>query len=185
MSERLYSSNLRSDQIHTLRWQFQLTWKLAADVHIPALTDEACLWEPVPHSWTVRRSADGRWRPDWMEPEPDPPPTVTIGWLTWHILWWWSGLLSAVQNETPPARQEVFWPGSAEAVSHDLETLATNWTDALSKLDEGDLDRPLTHPWSEPRPLSYALAWCNSELMKNVAEIGYVRLLFEASRRGV
>ena len=32
----------------------------------------------------------GVWRPDWAEAEPDPIPVPTIGWLTWHIDWWWS-----------------------------------------------------------------------------------------------
>jgi hypothetical protein len=63
--------------------------------------------------------------------------------------------------------------------------LASEWIDILSRLDDGDLDRPLAYPWPEPRPLSYALAWVNSELMKNVAEIGCVRHLYGASRRDI
>lgn len=172
-------SSIDSTELETLRWQFRLTWRLA-QYHLPALTDGACLWEPAPGSWTVK-SADGVWHPDWAEPEPDPAPPVTIGWLTWHLIWWWSGLLRAIRNETPVARQDVTWPGSADAVVRRLETLATEWGNALSRLDNGDLERPFTYPWPEPRPLRIALAWANSELMKNVAEIGYVRLLFEAS----
>ncbi len=172
---------MSSSHLETLRWQFRLTWKLAADVHLPALTDEACLWEPAHGSWTVRQSADGRWRPDWADAEPDPPPPTTIAWLTWHLIWWWSGLLAAVRAETPAAHHEVDWPGSADAVVRRLEVLSSEWSDVLSRLDDGDLERPLAYPWREPRPLRLALAWANSELMKNVAEIGYVRLLFEAS----
>ncbi len=174
---------MTSGQIQTLRWQFGLTWKLA-EWHLPHLTDEACLWEPSAGSWTVRRGSDGRWRPDWAEPEPDPAPAVTIGWLTWHITWWWSGALAALQNKPVPPRQEVFWPGSAGAVRQHLETLSAQWADETSRLADDDLDRPLAYPWRDPRPLSLALAWANSELMKNVAEIGYVRHLFEAFRRG-
>ncbi|HET9590934.1 MAG TPA: DinB family protein [Anaerolineales bacterium] len=174
---------MTSNHLQTLIWQFRLTWRLA-EVHLPALTDEACLWEPEPGSWSVRRSADGNWRPDWAESEPDPPPTITIGWLTWHIIWWWSGLLAAIKNEVPIPREEVFWPGSVDSARRRLEALSAEWGEVLSRLEEGDLERQLAYPWTEPRPLSLALAWCNSELMKNVAEIGYVRLLFEASRRG-
>jgi hypothetical protein len=174
---------MNSSQLETLRWQFQLTWRLASEYHLPALTDETCFWEPALGSWNVRRFEDGIWRPDWVEPEPNPAPTVTIGWLTWHITWWWSGLIAAVRNEPPIGRDQVFWPGSADAVRSRLEGLAAEWTDFLSMLDDAGLDRPLAYPWTEPRPLSIALAWANSELMKNVAEIGYVRLLFEASHR--
>jgi hypothetical protein len=100
-------------------------------------------------------------------------------------VWWWSGLLAAIRNEAPPAHHELFWPGSADAVRQSLELLATEWAEVLARLDEADLDRPFAYPWPEPRPLSLALAWANSELMKNVAEIGYVRHLFEASRRNI
>lgn len=173
---------MTSNSLETLRWQFGLTWRLA-QVHLPALTDEACLWEPASGSWTVRLSTDGNWRPDWADSEPDPVPTVTIGWLTWHIIWWWSGLLAAVRNQATVPRQEVFWPGSAEAVRRELTALSTAWTGVLSGFDPDELDRPFSHPWTEPRPISYAFAWCNSELMKNVAEIGYIRLLHESSQR--
>ena len=172
---------MSSTELETLRWQFGLTWKLAG-VHVPALTDESCMWEPAPGCWNVQRSADGRWRPDWADAEPDPPPSTTIAWLTWHLIWWWSGLLDAVRGAQPAAHHEVDWPGNADAVVRRLEALAAEWSDVLSKLDDGDLEKPLTYPWRESRPLRLALAWANSELMKNVAEIGYVRLLFEASR---
>jgi hypothetical protein len=174
---------MSSSQLETLRWQFRLTWKLAAEVHLPALTDEACLWEPAPGSWTVRRSSDGRWHPDWADTEPDPAPPTTIGWVTWHLIWWWSGLLAALRNETPPAHGEVDWPGSAHAVVRRLESLSTEWSEVLSRLGDIDLERPLAYPWRDARPLRLAIAWANSELMKNVAELGHLRHLFEAWHR--
>jgi hypothetical protein len=175
---------MAASELEMLRWQYRLTWQLAV-VHLPALDDDACLWEPAPSSWTVRKSANGKWWPDWAEPEPepDPAPPVTIGWLSWHLIWWWSSLQSATRNETPTARAEIAWPGSAEAVVERLQSLAAQWTDILSKLADADLERPLAYPWPEPRPLRLALAWANSELMKNVAEIGTVRHLYEASKR--
>jgi hypothetical protein len=116
-------------------------------------------------------------------PEPDPPPPVTIAWLTWHLIWWWSGLLAAFRNERPSAHDEVAWPGSAAAVEQRIESLSTEWQSVLSELAETDLERSISYPWQEPRPLRLALAWANSELMKNIAEIGTVRHLFEASRK--
>jgi hypothetical protein len=170
-----------ASQLDTLRWQFQLTWRLAR-VHLPALTNDACLWEPAPGSWTVRRARDGAWRPDWAETEPDPAPVTTNGWLSWHLIWWWSSLLAAVRQEQPVVRENVLWPGSAEATVHRLDALAAAWTEVLEGLDEADLERPFAYPWRDARPLRIALAWANSELMKNVAEIGYVRRLYEVSR---
>jgi DinB superfamily len=170
------------NHLRTLQWQFEMTWRLA-DIHLAALTDGLCLWEPVAGCWTVRKSEDGLWRPDWAEPEPNPAPPVTIAWLTWQVDWWWSGALAATRNERPLAHHQVVWPGNAGAIVQRLKALATQWATTLSGLG-GDLERPLTYPWSEPRPLRLSLAWVNSELMKNVAEIGYIRHLFEASRGG-
>lgn len=170
-----------SRELETLRWQFAMTWSLARH-HLPALTDEACLWEPAPGSWTVRRGEDGLWRPDFSETEPDPAPPVTIGWLTWHLAWWWSGARSAVEGRTPPARETVFWEGDAARAVARLESLSLVWGAMLSDLNDAALARPTAFPWTEPRPLATTLAWVNSELMKNVAEIGVVRHLYEASR---
>ncbi|MGQ0742423.1 MAG: DinB family protein [Alphaproteobacteria bacterium] len=167
----------------TLRWQFELAWKLA-QIHLPTLTDEMCLWEPAPGSWTVRRAADGKWVHDWAEVEPDPAPPVTIGWVTWQMIWWWSGLLAAMRGEKPAAHYEIAWPGSASSVVRRLEGLAAEWEEVLAKLTADELEKPLAYPWSEPKPLRLTIAWANSELMKNVAEIGSLRHLYEASRRG-
>jgi hypothetical protein len=168
-------------QLQTLQWQFQLSWRLFAEVYLPTLTDEACLWEPAPDSWTVRLCSDGKWHPDWVVPEPDPAPPVTIAWLSWHMLWWWSGMLAAIHHEKPPNHNEITWPGSAAAVTQRLETLATQWSEELARLCDEDLEKPLAYPWSEPRPLRVALAWTNSELMKNVAEIGILYHIFGAT----
>lgn len=171
-----------STHLETLRWQYTLTWKLASDYHLPQLTDDACLWEPSPVSWTVRRAPDGNWKADFATTEPAPVPTVTIGWSTWQIIWWWSGLIAAVRGETPRPPQEVFWPGNASAVREQLQQLDREWIAILASLTDADLERPLSYPWPDPQPLRLALAWANSELMKNVSEIGYARHLFEISR---
>ena len=172
---------MASSELETLQWQFGLAWRLAG-YHLPALTDAACLWEPVPHSWTVHQGADGKWRPDWVVPEPDPAPATSIGWLTWHLIWWWSGALRAARGEPSVAREDVYWPGSADGVRQTLETLSQAWSAMLAGLTDADLEKPFAHPWTEPRPFRIALAWANAELMKNVAEIGYARHLFEARR---
>jgi hypothetical protein len=177
-------NSLPTTQIDTLRWQFRLTWRLAAEYILPGLSDKACFWEPAAGSWNVRQNMEGRWRPDWSVPEPEPAPTTTIAWLTWHMTWWWSDLLAAVRGETPAGMEAVDWPGSAQAALEGLDRLAAEWTAILDSLSEDDLERPLAHPWSDPRPLRIALAWANVELMKNSAEIGTMRRMYEASRRG-
>jgi hypothetical protein len=152
-----------------LQWQFHLTWRLA-EVHLPVLTDEMCLWEPAAPCWSVRRGSDGAWQADWADMEPDPLPVLSIGWITWHLIWWWSSLLAAVQGGKPLPHDRIAWPGSAAATVGRLRELSASWTEALAKFSDTDLERPLAYPWPEPRPLKFALARTNSELMKNVAE---------------
>jgi hypothetical protein len=165
------------DRVGVLRWQLGLAWSLA-ELRFDGLTDEACLWEPAPGGWTVREGADGRWRADWAEPEPEPPPTTSIGWLTWHLTWWWGDLVAHAIGDRVPDREDVDWPGTAAAVVARLRELHDRWAEVL----DTDLDRPVAYPWPEPRPLVNAAAWANQELMKNVAEIGQLRDLHAALR---
>ncbi len=171
--------NTHKNELKTLKWQFALTWQLA-NYHLPELTDHMCLWEPVVECWSVRKKADGKWFPDWSDKEPDPPPVVTIGWLTWHLNWWWSSLLARVNEEEPVPRNEAAWPGSAESVVAGFNELSEKWTGFLDRLSLDDLEKPFDYPWPEPRPLKIALAWANSELMKNIAEIGIIHHLYKA-----
>lgn len=152
-----------------------MTWKLASHYHLPAIDDAACLWSPAPGAYTVRRDSLDRWRADWNDAEPDQALPVTIGWVTWHILWWWDELLQRCLNQQPRKREDVLWPGSADAVRTRLERLSDEWGTFLAGLGDEDLDRPFAFPWSEERPLIYAVAWANVELMKNLAEIGAIR----------
>lgn len=166
--------------IELLRWQFHVAWSLADEVHLPRLSDELCHWCPTPLALTVRPDAFGRWRPDWPETEPDPPQTASVGWLTWHLIWWWTEVSAVLAGQQAAGRAGVDWPGSAAAAVGRLRALAVGWNQLLDS--DPDLDVPIAYPWSDPRPARYTLAWVNAELMKNVAEIGAVHHLWAASR---
>lgn len=144
-----------------LLWQFDLTWALA-DLHLAALVEDDFFWEPAPLCWTVRPDAVGIWRPDWADTEPDPIPVPTVAWLTWHVLWWWSTTIDKVQGATPRDRDEIVWPGDGGAAVSALRDLAARWRVLLAELDVDQIRTAL---------------WLNAELMKNVAEIGQLRLL--------
>ncbi|MEU7633717.1 DinB family protein [Nocardia sp. NPDC049220] len=165
-----------------LRWQFDLTWSLAG-IHLDALTHEDFLWEPVELIWTVRPDAGGVWWPDWADTEPDPIPVPTIGWLTWHIGWWWSAAIDYAEGRTPSARDEAPWPGSGAAAIARLRNLREQWCRMLDGLTEVALDRTATYPWPADADLTVAhlAGWVNAELMKNITEIGHLRMLRAAS----
>ncbi|GAA0959045.1 DinB family protein [Actinocorallia libanotica] len=168
-----------------MRWQFDMTWSLF-EYHLERLAPEDFLWEPSPRSWTVRPAADGAWAEDWAETEPDPVPTPTVAWLTWHIGWWWSVALDHVRSRPPRDRADLPWPGGGEAAVARLRALREEWLTVLDGLDDAALDAAASFPpQDDPRyTVARMLAWVNAELMKNVAEIGQVRLLRAAGGHG-
>lgn len=169
-----------ADAVNTLLVrQFDMVWALA-EIHLAGLTDEDFWFEPSGTVWTVRRTVDGGWRPDWADVEPDPIPVPTIAWLTWHISWWWSVALDHANGVTPRERTEIFWAGRAASAAAQLREMRSQWRTVL----DGDLRRVCSYPWGihAARPLSDTAAWVNFELTKNIAEIGQLRLL-HASRR--
>lgn len=165
-----------------LRWQFDLTWSLIG-LHLEQLKPDDFLWEPAEICWTVRPGPDGSWIPDWDETEPDPIPVPTIAWITWHIGWWWSVTLDYAQERTPRDRTEIQWP--ADAPIPWLRGLRLEWLSVLDQLTDADLDGPALFPWrNDPeRTVAHTVSWVNSELMKNVAEIGQLRLLHAVAPR--
>nr|WP_173133647.1 DinB family protein [Kibdelosporangium persicum] len=153
-----------------LRWQFDLTWSLL-ELHLAELTAADFRWEPSGCTWAVR---DGV--PDWADTEPDPIPVPTIGWITWHIGWWWSVTLDHAQVRSPRDRTEIGWPGDGEPAVQWLRDLREEWITVLGDID---LTAQASFPWQDDPTMTVAhmAGWVNSELMKNVAEIGQLRLL--------
>ncbi|MFB9903418.1 DinB family protein [Allokutzneria oryzae] len=165
-----------------LHWQFDLTWSLF-EFHLERLVEEDFLWEPAAVCWTVRRHPDGAWRPDWDEAELDPVPVPTIAWLTWHIGWWWSVTLDHACGHAPRERTEITWPGDGERAVTWLRELRAEWVAVLDRLTDADLDPVAPFPWqNDPEHrVAHMIAWVNSELMKNVAEIGEIRMIRASS----
>jgi hypothetical protein len=123
------------------------------------------------------------WVPDWAESEPDPIPVPSIGWVTWHIGWWWSVAIHHAQRRVPRDRTEIFWPGDGQVTIDWLGGLRVEWLAVLDRLTDADLDTTAALPWQNSPELTIAhmIGWVNSELMKNTAEIGQLRLLQSVS----
>ncbi|WP_433556911.1 DinB family protein [Pseudonocardia xinjiangensis] len=160
-----------------LRWQFDLVWSLL-DYHLQRLTAADLRWEPAATCWTLRLDAGGSWVPDWEDHEPDPIPVPTIGWIIWHVGWWWSVTIDHTRGRPPRHRTEIAWPGDGEAVEW-LHGLRAEWSAAMEALTDADLDRVAPFPWqNDPQhTVAHMVAWVNAELMKNAAEIGQLRLV--------
>ena len=159
-------------------WQFDLAWALA-ELHLSELTSDDFLWEPTALTWSVRPDDAGVWHPDWADTEPDPMPVPTIGWLSWHIIWWWSTAVDHLSGTTPPQRVDVDWPGDGVATVALLRDLAARWRAILTELTADRLAGSSAFPWAAEagRTIAHTALWVNVELTKNIAEIGQLRLM--------
>jgi hypothetical protein len=169
----------------TLLRQLRTAWALAS-YHLDGLTTEECLWRPAAAGLHVRRDDDGRWRAEWPEHEGYDLGPPSIAWLTWHVCFWWSMALDYAFAEATLAREDVAWPGDADAVRAAIGALHDRWVAAIAGLDDAALRATDRARWPfRDRPLGDVVAWANVELAKNAAEIGYARFLYavrDASR---
>ncbi|WP_066365565.1 DinB family protein [Herbidospora mongoliensis] len=170
-----------------LRWQFDVSWSLT-ELNLEKLTDEECVWEPAPGSWSVRPRPDGTWSADWAMPEPDPAPMTSVGWVMWHVGFWWDHAYSHTFGDAYTSGKTLDfaesaavtpWPGDAEAGVAWLTACRQRWIEALDSLTDDDLDATSRSDWfaGGGLPLGHVLAWVNIELMKNAGEIGLLRRL--------
>ena len=164
----------------TLLLQFDTAWKLASH-HLDGLTTQECLWRPAGIGLHVRQEGSGQWVADWPEHEGYELGPASIAWLTWHAGFWWSMVLNHSFGQGQLSREAVSWPGSAEAVSAWLTSLAAEWRTSIEELPDGELESSRRTRWPfRDRPFADVVAWANIELTKNAAEIGYVRFLRSA-----
>lgn len=76
------------------------------------------------------------------------------------------------------SREDVTWPGSADAVREWLGRLMGQWRARLEQMSDDDLRSADRTQWPfRDRPFGDVVAWVNIELTKNASEIGYARFL--------
>lgn len=87
-------------------------------------------------------------------------------------------------GEDPRERSDITWPGAGKPTVEWLRALRKDWLTALAGLTTTDLDATAPFPWpKDPQhTVAHMIAWVNAELMKNVAEIGQLRLQRAAAR---
>jgi hypothetical protein len=164
-----------------LQRQFAVAWQLTA-YHLEGLTTAECLWRPAARGLHVHRDAQGRWHADWPTTEAYTLGPSSIGWLTWHLGFWWSMALDHNFGAAKLTREAIAWPGEADLVRDWISGLHQRWAAALRETTEQDLASSARVHWPfRDRPLGDLFAWANTELAKNAAEIGYARFLHAAS----
>jgi len=162
--------------------QRSIAWKLL-QLHLADLGDAECLWRPTPRGLHVVESA-GVWRADWPESESYTTGPPSIAWLTWHVGFWWSRVLSHSFGDATVGREDVTWPGTASAAKGWLVNLHDAWVARLGALEDDAFGSTALTRWPfSDRPFADLVGWLNLELMKNASEIGYCRFLYAA--RGI
>ena len=148
-------------------------------VALDGLTDDEALWRPGPRSWTVRPVGDGTWSVDWEEPAPDDPEPPSAAWVLWHIRWWWSTAIDRNAGDGTLRREDVPWAGTDDAIAA-VAVLHDRWAGLVG--DAGWLlDGPARWPFDDGRSRADVAAWVTVELMKNLSEIGQLRMLRRAA----
>lgn len=168
----------QAGRLDLIRWQFDLAARFLDSV-LDGLSDDECRWEPAQPCWTVRADATGVWHADWEQPEPEPVPNTSIGWLTWHIGWWWTAAQAGLTGADIPAPASIHWLGSAAATVAWLRELSASWRRLLD--DSGlELSATARFPWRDDpdRTVAHTLAWVDMELMKNAAQICQLRRMY-------
>jgi hypothetical protein len=168
----------RHDEIRQgLEFQLEMAWALL-EYHLAGLGTEECLWRPAGLGPHVHEHS-GVWRADWPETEAYSAGPPSIAWLTWHIGFWWSSVLDHSFGRQRLRREDVTWPGSAEATRVWLTELKGQWSERLRSLSPDELRSTERSRWPfADRPFYEIGGWLNLELMKNAAEIGYCRFLY-------
>lgn len=157
-----------------LQRQLEIEWSFAKAFVLGQIDDQAAVWSAGGPSCTVHRTDDG-WIADWPDDENDDDVSpATIGWILWHIEWWWTNALAMVRGEPTIAPRDHLWSGGTKKISY----LKEEWDLVLAT---DDLDRLVQWVMPTPQPVALIAAWLNFELAKNLAEINQLKMIRAAT----
>lgn len=166
----------------TLLRQFDTAWALA-EYHLKDLSDEECMWRPGGVGPHIHRQYDGAWRADWPEREGYDAGPPSIGWILWHLGFWWSMAIDHSFGDGALSRDRFEWRGEADDATTRVRALAIRWRSHIEPMSAEDFHSAERSRWPfSDRPFADIAAWANLELMKNASEIGYCRFLFAAAQ---
>jgi hypothetical protein len=164
--------------VEVLLRQHEIAWSLAW-YHLETLSRDECLWRPAAKGLHVTLAEDGSWRGEWPEHEGYDLGPPSIAWVVWHIGFWWSMAINHCFEDASLEPTAIACPGDADAIRVWLQGLHGRWLDLVSNLSDDDLRSHERAKWPfQERALADVVAWVNTELSKNAAELGYARFLY-------
>lgn len=158
---------------------------------LDGLTDEEYLWEPTPHSWSIRPLAErrttksfgsGAWVFEGEAGEQQPAPYTTLAWRITHV----ANLLRlraeyTVGDKAADPMDFIVQPAAADAVA-DLRTASEQWHTALTTATDDVVDvvgRSSFPGGLDPDlPFIEIAWWVNQEVLHHGGEIGVLRDLW-------
>lgn len=149
------------------------------EYHLTGLTRAECLWRPARAGLHIHQDAGGRWKPDWPDRKSYDLGPPSLGWLTWHAIYWTGMAVDRSFGEGRLTQEDVHWNEDPEVVCATLRKNIEDWLEALEAEPEPAwqaTDR-VCWPFAD-RTLADLAAWWNLELMKSAAEIGQLRFLY-------
>lgn len=144
--------------------QLALVWMFADQHVLPQIDAELVEWEPSANTVGVHYQS-GEWVADWPNETASPLPEPTVGWLLWHIEWWWGNAVRACRGEAVVPPDQHRWSGSVDGI----RAAKAAWDEILSTIRA---DTVVSGLMPEDKPLWFVAGWVNFELTKNISEIG-------------
>ena len=162
--------------------QFHDVWQLMT-YHLKTLTVEECLWRPGREGPHIFQDESGNWRGDLPKREDYDIGPPSIGWVTWHVIFWWSMVLNHSFGDQTLQLKDITSPDGVDALRTRILELGNEWVEAVQTLDGKEMMATTKTRWPfQNKPFSAVVGWVNMELMKNTAELGYIRFLHSQRR---
>jgi hypothetical protein len=152
---------------------------------LSGISEQEFFWEPVAGCWTLHRRSEtrgvsaggGEWVIDYDLSQPQPAPFTTIAWRTLHLasvnyLYWDYAFGSASLTF------DLELPGEAAEATDWLFASHQPVADALTGLNDLDLDKLVPTNWGEEWPLHRVIVTLINEQVHHGAEISLMRDLY-------
>ncbi|WP_227995138.1 DinB family protein [Oceanobacillus sp. CFH 90083] len=169
--------------LNNITFQFSISKQLL-EYHLASLEQEEYRW-CSPNAGLCLREAAGKWIADFPESEAYHIGTPSIAWLLWHITFWWEMVLDHAFGEGTLTKEEIKVHEDVELVKTAIHSLIAKWEEILANIKEEELySKAYTaFPFNNEVEFHQLASWLNLELMKNAAEIGYVRFEYASVKK--
>ncbi|GIN74196.1 hypothetical protein J14TS2_46710 [Bacillus sp. J14TS2] len=169
--------------LNNIKFQFSISKQLL-EYHLATLEQEEYRW-CSPNAGLYIQEKAGKWHVDLPDSEAYHIGTPSIAWTLWHITFWWEMVLDHSFGEGTLTKEDIKVHEHVESVKNAIHLLMEKWENILDNLKEEDLYSTSysKFPFNNEVEFHQLASWLNLELMKNTAEIGYVRFEYASVKK--